>query len=119
MKHFTLTLFLTLLLSMVGTKVSAVTVEIDGIKYSLDDTNLTAEVTKNGLVQYGQSEIIIPNTVTYSNKTYSVTSIRNFAFWDSSALTSVTIPNSVTSIGSSAFYGCSGLTSINVEEGNI
>ena len=119
MKHFTLTLFLTLLLSMVGTKVSAVTVEIDGIKYSLDDTNLTAEVTKNGLVQYGQSEIIIPNTVTYSNQTYSVTSIGNFAFWDSSPLTSVTIPNSVTSIGSSAFYGCSGLTSINVEEGNI
>ena len=119
MKHFTLTLFLTLLLSMVGTKVSAVTVEIDGIKYSLDDTNLTAEVTKNGLVQYGQSEIIIPSTVTYSNQTYSVTSIGNFAFWDSSPLTSVTIPNSVTSIGSSAFYGCSGLTSINVEEGNI
>ena len=119
MKHFTLTLFLTLLLSMVGTKVSAVTVEIDGIKYSLDDTNLTAEVTKNCLVQYGQSEIIIPSTVTYSNQTYSVTSIGNFAFWDSSPLTSVTIPNSVTSIGSSAFYGCSGLTSINVEEGNI
>ena len=43
-----------------------------------------------------------------------VTSIGNYAFWDSSSLVSVTIPNSVTSIGNSAFSGCSGLTSVTI-----
>ncbi|MDR0502003.1 MAG: leucine-rich repeat domain-containing protein [Treponema sp.] len=47
-----------------------------------------------------------------------MTSIGQYAFYNCSGLTSVTIPDSVTSIDSSAFSGCSGLTSINVESGN-
>ena len=43
------------------------------------------------------------------------TSIGNYAFYNCSGLTSVTIPNSVTSIGEGAFYGCRGLTSITFE----
>ena len=49
----------------------------------------------------------IPTTVTYyGNTTYSVTSIRDYAFSNCSSLTSVTIPYSITSIGSSAFCNC-------------
>ena len=44
----------------------------------------------------------------------SVTSIGDYAFYQCSGLTSVTIPNSVTSIGDWAFWGCSGLTSITI-----
>ena len=56
----------------------------------------------------------IPTTVTYyGNTTYSVTSIRDYAFSNCSSLTSVTIPYSITSIGSSAFSNCSSLTTIN------
>lgn len=44
----------------------------------------------------------------------SVTSIGNYAFFDCSGLTSITIPNNVTSIRSNAFAGCSGLTSIDI-----
>ena len=44
----------------------------------------------------------------------SVTSIGESAFYDCSGLTSVTIPDSVTSIGESAFYDCSGLTSVTI-----
>ena len=58
--------------------------------------------------------LTIPSTVTYSGRTYSVTSIGEVAFASCSGLTSVKIPNSVTSIGRVAFYGCSGLTSVTI-----
>ena len=40
------------------------------------------------------------------------TSIADYAFYDCTSLTSITIPNSVTSIGIYAFKNCSGLTNI-------
>ena len=51
--------------------------------------------------------LVIPN---------SVTSIRDYTFYNCSSLTSVTIPNSVTSIGRSAFSGCSSLTSVTIPD---
>ena len=63
-----------------------------------------------------QGTVIIPASVTYNGKTYSVTSIGNYAFYYCSGLTSITIPESVTSIGSTAFLRCSGLTSITIPE---
>ena len=51
------------------------------------------------------------STVSLSN---SVTSIGYAAFEGCSSLTSITIPNSVTSIGYAAFEGCSSLTSITI-----
>ena len=59
-------------------------------------------------------DITIPSTVTYLGQTYTVTSIGDYAFYECSSLTSITIPNSVTSIGSYAFRGCSSLTSITI-----
>ena len=56
----------------------------------------------------------IPETVTYNETTYSVTSIEEWAFYNCSSLTSVTLPNSVASIGNDAFYKCSSLTSISI-----
>ena len=68
----------------------------------------TAEVTYelNGY-EYNMppsGNLVIPSTVTYSNITYSVTSISDYAFNECGELTAITIPNSVTSIGDSAFF---------------
>ena len=45
-----------------------------------------------------------------------VTGIGDYAFYDCTGLTRITIPNSVTSIGDSAFSGCTGLTSITIPD---
>ncbi|MCQ2340538.1 MAG: leucine-rich repeat protein [Paludibacteraceae bacterium] len=57
--------------------------------------------------------VTIPETVTYLDTTYRVTTIGNSAFRSCSGLTSVTIPNSVTEIGLVAFYNCSDLKKTN------
>jgi len=58
--------------------------------------------------------VVIPEEVTYMNRTRRVTRIEGFAFVGCSGLTSVTIPNSVTSIEGWAFERCSGLTSVTI-----
>ena len=58
--------------------------------------------------------VVIPEDVTYMNRTRKVTSIGYEAFYKCTSLTSITIPNSVTSIGSEAFYNCTSLTSVTI-----
>lgn len=87
--------------------------EVDGIYYNItDEDKKTVEVTYKG-TYYNQYEyeytgsVIIPESVTYDNTTYTVTSIGDKAFNTSPGVTSVTIPNTITSIGSSALSGTS------------
>ena len=102
MKKLLLFIF-TLLLPLVA-NADAYNVKIDGIYYNLFDKDKTAEVTSSP--NYYSGEVIIPETVTYNDSQYSVTSIGNEAFYGCSGLTSITIPNSVTNIGFNAFAGC-------------
>lgn len=125
-----------LLLISALTSVSAYDFEVDGIYYSVvSDSDLTCKVTSGDIKYTG--DVVIPSTVTYENRTLTVTSIGFSAFENCSALTSISIPNSVasiakeafkycsslksvtignsvTSIGYGAFYGCSGLTGISI-----
>ena len=83
----------------------------NGIRYRISSsTNLTVEVIAQTPKYTGN--IVIPSSVSYNTKSYTVTSIGYNAFNGCSGLTSITLPNTVTSIGNNAFYNCSKLTSI-------
>ena len=123
-------LLLTLLLPATAT---AYDIEVDGIYYDIHD-NVATVTYKNHYVRYAiydyvnhevigefdnyssdySDNVTIPSSISFGGKSYSVTSIGDYAFINCSALTSVTIPNSVTTIGNSAFTGCNALTSITI-----
>mgnify|MGYP003306209658 CR=1 FL=1 len=112
MKQKFLTLIL-VLIACIGTLCASNT-SVGGIWYDFNSSSKTASVTYRG--SYGSNysneysgAVVIPETVTYSGTTYSVTSIGYDAFLDCSSLTSITIPSSVTSIGNYAFSGCNKL----------
>ena len=79
---------------------------IDGIRYALKDSIATVAEQSTTL----SGAISIPESVTYHEVSYYVTSIGYQAFYNCSGLTEIMIPDGVTSIGYRAFFGCSGLT---------
>ena len=98
MKHKTFSFLLTMLMSMVACVASAHDFEVDGIYYNItSSTDSTVSVTFRGNYYSSYSNeytgsVVIPQTVTYSGKTYSVTSIGESAFEGCRGLISVTIP---------------------------
>ena len=120
MKQISLSILLTLLMSMAGIKAYAYDIAVenaDGVNiyYNYYNEGKELEVTflYSDSKNYHVDNVVIPEEVTYMNRTRKVTSIGSDAFKYSS-LTSVTIPNSVTSIGSYAFEYCTRLTSVNI-----
>ena len=88
---------------------------VDGIYYNVHEDGESVEVAQYDDWDNPYSgDIVIPSSVAYEGKTYSVTRIGDVAFTVCFSLTSVEIPNSVTSIGNSVFYGCSSLSSIEI-----
>jgi hypothetical protein len=140
-----MTFLLALLISMLSTKASAHDIAVangDGmtIYYNFINNNTELAVTFRGWSSQYENEysgnVVIPDSVTYNEKTYpvtliwgetfrycdltsisipnTVTRIDQYAFWDCSGLKYVTIGNSVTCIRWQAFDGCINLMSINI-----
>ena len=109
-KRFTAFLTTLILCVLFSISASANVIYVNGIYYDISGT--TATVT-SGEKEYS-GNIVIPESITFENSIYSVTSIGDKAFSTCTGLTSVTISNSVTSIGNEAFASCSGLTSVTI-----
>ncbi|MBO7125896.1 MAG: leucine-rich repeat domain-containing protein [Bacteroidales bacterium] len=78
----------------------------DGLRYHVLDKNSMEIVNADY-----SGNIVIPANVTAGN-TFSVVGISERAFYNYTALSSITIPESVTSIKENAFYGCEKLTKV-------
>ncbi len=100
-----------LLCSMVA--MAQTTATVDGITYEFITKAKLATVVASESGSYA-GNIVIPETVEYDGVVCNVTAIGDGAFYYSSGLTSVTIPNSVTTIGTSAFAWCFDLTNVTI-----
>ncbi|SEQ42477.1 Putative cell wall binding repeat-containing protein [Lachnospiraceae bacterium NE2001] len=96
------------------------TFDVGCLKYKVL-TDDTVEVSKNLRTS---KNIVIPKTVSYGGKEYTVTGIGHMAFseqaWDDDEIVmpieSVVIPDSITSIEGAAFECCKNLTSISIPD---
>ncbi len=107
-------LFLSLLVALLPLVASAENVKIGDLWYEVISKIGEATVIKSQDNSKYSGKVVIPESVIYNDKTYSVTSIGSSAFRSCNGLTSVTIGNSVTSIGNSAFNYCLLLTSVTI-----
>ena len=87
------------------------TFQVGGINYeTLEEDNQAVNVTY-GSTKYS-GDIVIPATVTYGGKTYSVKKIGQGAFWECTGLKSIVLPEGLVEIENSSFTGCTGLKAI-------
>lgn len=111
----------------IGT-VAASDTAVDGIYYNFDEATLTAKVTYRGaeddwmydstgdLAYVG--DLVIPASVTYNDKVYTVVGLDADALINSKKLLTLSLPATVTSIGDRAFTLCNALQSITVDTAN-
>lgn len=100
--------------------------KVDGIAYNINDDQQTVTVTAPFIVNnpkpeenYYKGDIVIPPTVAYGGKYYTVTAIGDRAFVTNYSSTgifisSIYLPNTITDIGKYAFTNQKYLTNINL-----
>ena len=109
---------------------NAESVQIDGLYYELNTSARTATVTYESTTTSNYSSlpvnVVIPQTVTYNNVSFTVTAVSDQAFANCKALESISVPGSVTQVGTTMesqdgdylpFYNCTALKSVRFEDG--
>ena len=95
----------------VAASMFAQTFTIDDLTYTVLSADDKTVSVSNGSSATG--DVTVPETVTYNDVEYSVTTIAGGAFYGNTNITSVDMP-SITTIASSAFYKCSSLISVSL-----
>lgn len=124
--NFSTKLFAGVALAMMafGSQVASAAVNFlhEGIVYQISGNKLlTPKLTTSLKVENGTApteytgDIVIPETIEYKGKTYTVTDLKN-AF-KGMPITSMTMPNSVIKISIGGFQDCAQLKSINLSTG--
>lgn len=91
-----------------GTTPSSFTV--GDLNYQVNDDQVSVTVTGHVNGYDATGPLVIPASVSYEGRNYTVTTIGTIAFMYCFYLTSLTLPNSVTTIKEGAFAYCSGFT---------
>lgn len=85
----------------------ATTFEANRIQYTVTGENTVGVSGFNETYGEGEAkvtDVVIPSTVSYEGKEYTVTSIEEDAFYWTSGITRIEMPNTVTALKSSAIY---------------
>ena len=117
MRHSLLRLSVLALLLMVKMAVFGQSeFEVNGINYIITSNKDCTVAVVSRTPKYS-GDIVIPESVNYNGKTFIVTSIADFAFYDCHNLISLTIPGSVTLINKKSFNGCNNLKILTLLDG--
>ena len=92
----------------------------NGIYYNLSNSDMSAVVTYNDAdfikgqctAEYEIEKIVVPSTVTYNDKVYTVKGIGRDAFRFNKVLKEIELPETIDSIGESAFKLCNYLEKV-------
>lgn len=105
-----------MLCAMSGASANDYDFEVDGIYYKKDWHDELYVVKKDDGFKYS-GDVVIPAQVKYGNKTYRVTDIGSYTFWDCDELTGITIPNTISRISDDMFTLCKKLKKVIFEDG--
>lgn len=119
MKNKSIKLFLLLTALFSCISANAYDFEVDGLYYNINTDKSTVTLTRANNTTHYSGRLSIPESVTYNQKTYTVTTVGSSAFSSSPALISVVLPNSLTSLPSYAFSQCRALSEVQLGNGII
>ncbi|MCQ2289411.1 MAG: leucine-rich repeat protein [Muribaculaceae bacterium] len=113
-------ILISLMLLAVITTAHAYDFMVNSIAYNINSNNQSVSVTNVDFSGTSYSgDIVIPEEVAYSGKTYPVTGIGMSAFSWATEVTSVSMPNTITNLGTYSFLGATGIKSIKIPESVI
>lgn len=99
-----------------GFAVNAQTFDHEGITYKVSGTTVIIQKPSATIGTYS-GDLVIPETVSYNGKDYTVASASATAFKGNEAITSVQLPNSINKLIKGQFSKCTNLRKVNIPTG--